>query len=491
MPVIELLIQHPLPCWQRRCAESLAAVPGVALRLRPIAAPSGGRPWRAVADRCRMLKPEPAVPMPQSDAAADQVIDLVGSGSGRRWLLVRDDGRPLAAPFPFAACWSRPEAVGAVLLMDEDGRVLRSAHLAVNGRLYHRMLDDVLRTAALLPALAWRDRLHGTRAEGGTASCRSAARKPLLGLAAGAARYAATRLRAATHVDIWRVGLVDAPIHAFLDPGFRPAIEWVTPAEDVAYCADPFANPDDPEDIWWERYDYRGRRGTLQHTRLGNGAAPETVNLGIGCHMSYPYMTRLDGRTVLVPEMSGCGHTRLYALAAGGRPELLSELPVPGIDPVLFAWEDRFWLGLTRADLDNRANFCLWHAAALEGPWTEHAANPVKIDVRSARGAGTVFAHQGWVYRPAQDCSVTYGGQVVINRLLCCTPTAFREEVAAVVRPQPDWPAPDGLHTLSACGGRTLIDAKLSALNAAGITAKLQRIGRRRPSVVAGELGSA
>ena len=40
----------------------------------------------------------------------------------------------------------------------------------------------------------------------------------------------------------------------------------------------------------------------------------------------------------------------------------------------------------------------------------------VKTDVRSARPAGTPFVYQGELYRPAQDCSRTYGGSIVIHR---------------------------------------------------------------------------
>jgi hypothetical protein len=84
----------------------------------------------------------------------------------------------------------------------------------------------------------------------------------------------------------------------------------------------------------------------------------------------------------------------------------------------------------------------------------------VKVDVRSARPAGTPFVVDGTLYRPAQDCSRTYGGRVTINRVLILTPLAFREEPFAFVDPDPEGPYPDGLHTLSQVGNVTLIDGK-------------------------------
>src|SRR3569833_971384 len=79
------------------------------------------------------------------------------------------------------------------------------------------------------------------------------------------------------------------------------------------------------------------------------------------------------------------------------------------------------------------ADLHLWYAQDILGPWTPHAANPDKTDVGSARPAGATFESDGVLYRPAQDSSHTYGGRVVINRVLALTPETFREEPAALV----------------------------------------------------------
>jgi hypothetical protein len=71
------------------------------------------------------------------------------------------------------------------------------------------------------------------------------------------------------------------------------------------------------------------------------------------------------------------------------------------------------------------------------------------------------------LYRPAQDCSNTYGARVVLNRVLVLTPGAFCEEAAATVDPDPKGRYPGGLHTLSKLGNQTLIDGKRSVFVAA------------------------
>jgi hypothetical protein len=116
------------------------------------------------------------------------------------------------------------------------------------------------------------------------------------------------------------------------------------------------------------------------------------------------------------------------------------------------------------------------------GPWLPHALNPVKTDARSARPAGTPFVVAGRLYRPSQDNSRIYGGRVVVNEVEVLTPDDFAERRVGFVQPWPGSPYPDGLHTLSAVGGRTLIDGNRRHLVKGAlrlnIQSKLPRQGR-------------
>src|SRR5207253_8316044 len=86
--------------------------------------------------------------------------------------------------------------------------------------------------------------------------------------------------------------------------------------------------------------------------------------------------------------------------------------------------------------------------------------NPIKRDAASARPGGRPFAIRDRFYRPAQDCSATYGGALHVMELLALTPTEFHERVALRLEPQRDWPYPDGLHHLVVDGTRVYFDAK-------------------------------
>jgi hypothetical protein len=103
----------------------------------------------------------------------------------------------------------------------------------------------------------------------------------------------------------------------------------------------------------------------------------------------------------------------------------------------------------------------------------------VKCDLRSARPAGPLFIMDGALYRPAQDCSVTYGGAVVINRVERLTPEEFVERPVRRLAPATQGPYPHGLHTLSGAGNVTLVDGKRHVLSAASVTFRLRRFSQR------------
>jgi hypothetical protein len=182
--------------------------------------------------------------------------------------------------------------------------------------------------------------------------------------------------------------------------------------------------------------------------------------------MSFPFLIEHEGRVLCIPETHGVAEVALYE--AERFPDhwrkvatLLSDTPL--VDVTVFRHADRWWLaGAEPAIEAPSVNLFLWHAESIEGPWQPHANNPVKTDVCSARPAGTPFHVDGVLYRPAMDCSKSYGGRVTINRVDTLTPTAFREETVATVGPDEHGPYPEGIHTLTGVGEITLIDGKRS-----------------------------
>ena len=154
----------------------------------------------------------------------------------------------------------------------------------------------------------------------------------------------------------------------------------------------------------------------------------------------------------------------------------------PAVDPTVFNHGGRWWLLCTSADDGANEVLYAWSSDSLLGEWAPHAANPVKIDIGSARPAGPPFQHGGHWIRPAQDCSKRYGGSLVFNRILKLSEDEFVEEPVARLDPDPLGLYPAGLHTVSGAGAITVIDGARYSFRPAEMRralARKLRLGRR------------
>ena len=145
----------------------------------------------------------------------------------------------------------------------------------------------------------------------------------------------------------------------------------------------------------------------------------------------------------------------------------------------MFRYNDRWWLMGTR---DALADECLsmYYADDPLGPFTAHAMDPVKIDARSARPAGTPFVHEGILWRPAFDASGD-NPAVVLNKVSVLTPDAFKEEPGRRIDGFPATSYGRGVRTICAMGDVTLVDGLRSPVISAS-KANASRSGKRRSS---------
>lgn len=156
--------------------------------------------------------------------------------------------------------------------------------------------------------------------------------------------------------DQWRVGLVEAPISAFLKPDFEPEVRWLTGKRRRGYCADPFGTVgDEGLEVYCEAYDARTGRGHL--VRLGKDGEPEPL-LGFPAevHLSYPYLVEEEGELYCVPESCAAREVCLYQKMGRQWAYAATLLPdFAGVDATLFRHIDRWWLACTAQDGDPNA----------------------------------------------------------------------------------------------------------------------------------------
>jgi len=281
--------------------------------------------------------------------------------------------------------------------------------------------------------------------------------------------------------DRWNIGVVDDPIHIFLTLGIRPQVRWLPALVRNKFIADPFAiRREKTIHIFFEDYDYRAHKGCISAMSIyGKSLSPSKVVIDTPFHMSYPYLLEYKDQVYCVPETSEAQEVSLYKTKEFPNSwvkvaTLINDFA--GVDSTVFLYEGRWWLFATDANDGPRYKLKVWHAPDLLGPWNPHVANPVKVDIRSARPAGTPFIYNGHLYRPSQDYSETIQGKIVLNRVIKLTPTEFKEEQIVVIAPYKNSPYPDGLHTISAVGDMTIIDGKKEELTIKSLSALIHKM---------------
>lgn len=272
--------------------------------------------------------------------------------------------------------------------------------------------------------------------------------------------------------DLWRVGVIRQPLSDILGgaPLAADTVQWLPALPGLHFDADPMPIWRDGNlYVFVETYDYHTRHGTIDVLTLDANfqLIDRQVVLREAWHVSYPYLIEAEGALYMLPEAHRSGRATLYrCVDFPTKWEVAAriDLDVVPIDATPFRHQGLWWLAYTPATTraDKVSALHLAFAERLEGPWTPHSANPVLYDPSSARPGGTPIQGAGgeWIM-PMQDCRTTYGGGIRPLRIDALSPDRFvADALAPLSIPARFAPYTAGLHTLSAAGPITLIDAK-------------------------------
>lgn len=285
--------------------------------------------------------------------------------------------------------------------------------------------------------------------------------------------------------DTWNIGFVAKPAHAFLtDPRPQP-VRWLPELLPGGYHADPFPLVVDRRlHLLAEGYDHGERVGYLALIDVERSTVIK-LETDLPRHLSYPQPVEEDGRLWLLPESYQARKVVLLRPDPFPRRWVVDHVLIDGfagVDCTPVFHHGRWWLFCGDNADEDQVKLFLFMAERLRGPWRAHPGNPVKVDRRSSRSGGRPFVHDGALYRPAQDCTRTYGGAIVLNRVLELTPDRFVEEEAARIAPDADGPYPFGLHHFVPFGDLTIIDGKRYGLGPGTIGRWVRSRLRSRPA---------
>jgi len=406
------------------------------------------------------------------------------AAQGRIWRLAWQDGAPFAAmdSLTQAAC-GRRRAVELLLLETHCGADFlldRAAFASIPGNQVATRAAAIDRAARLVA----RTLRHGPVPGTGTPftpqpDVPTAARSAVTHLKLAGRRLAELAERMLLH-ESWMLGWVEAPIADARGWTECPPVRWIGKRTADRYLADPFGWPGAPDTVLCEEYPFASSKGVLKRLTLAGqdivAEAPLTFPALPG-HLSFPNLFVLDGAIHAMPESSAARRLSIFLWRAETRDWLEIATPLTdtaAADAVLFRHNGLFFITYTDVDIDPCDNLFLIYADSLAGPWRAHRRNPVRLDPRHARNGGAVFAADGRLYRPAQDCEACYGAAIRVMEITRCTPDDYEE--AEITRiPPPTTLNPHGLHTLNAWNGRTLVDAKRMVFDPRQVLSRIRR----------------
>lgn len=313
---------------------------------------------------------------------------------------------------------------GGMAFISAFGNVLSESKWLWEARCYleHRSLTrSVHLVAAKMPAVilgAWR-RLH---LKGREAPIPFVARPTPLSAWQLLGRLLATSWRWLLHREQWSIRLYGN----FENGHLSCHVADIQPGPNE-FFADPFVASDghDRTTVLFEVLPFATNRGYIAAADVlpdGSLSPPRPV-LEQPYHLSYPFVFHWQGRQWMIPESSANRSVDLYQCTSfpdGWRHSATLLTGVRAADATLIEFNGDFWLfaaqGAKGASMFDELH--LYWADTPFGPWRPHPLNPVLIDAGCARPAGAFFWWENRLVRPAQDCSDTYGGGVVLLEIV-------------------------------------------------------------------------
>jgi len=207
----------------------------------------------------------------------------------------------------------------------------------------------------------------------------------------------------------------------------------------------------------------KGHISVIVVDQQGNPSDPVRV-LEKEYHLSYPYVFRWKDKVYLIPESADNRSIDLYEcleFPVRWVHKITLMQNIKAVDTTVLFAQGKWWLftgvAENEAAFPEVELFLFFSDNLFTSEWTSHPKNPIVSDLRSARSAGRIFAKDGKLFRPSQNCSKSYGYGFNLNEILVLSETDYEEKTVVSVIP---WDKSlEATHTYSVEGKFTVIDA--------------------------------
>lgn len=416
--------------------------------------------------------------------------DILQAAKYGVWSFHHDDERQIrGGPPGFWEFMQRHEYNGVILQQLNEkldkGHILKRHFYKVITHSYAAHLDQLYFESCQMPLQHCRELAANTEYKAEVSQSKASIKHPprnwqmMNYLLKSVSRRIGFHLHDLFRQEDWNIGLIHAQLQAVIDnpEAHLAQAKWFKKPNKTTYLADPFIIEFKGETyLFYELYDYRKGKAVLACRLASENFDHQHIVLEEPHHLSFPFIFEYEGELYCTPESYSANKLSLYRFDTQKRQliwvqDLLKDMPV--IDPVLQPHEGRWYLFFTLKDLPS-VHLYVYYADSPLGPFTAHANNPVKSDIRSSRPAGAFIILNNKLLRPAQDCSLHYGRAVKLLEIKKLSPQHFEEKPVKRLMPLPTHTCNKGLHSLNGNAQFTVIDGKRFTFTLAGFWHQLQ-----------------
>ncbi|MBC7641843.1 MAG: hypothetical protein H7174_05820 [Flavobacterium sp.] len=170
-------------------------------------------------------------------------------------------------------------------------------------------------------------------------------------------------------------------------------------------------------------------------------------------HLSFPNVFKIDNSFYMIPESSANNSLDLYKcynFPDDWRHEKILMANISLIDPVILFHNNLYWIFANKIEEfehDNNERLYLYYSDDLfSEKWHTHQQNPVVNDASLARNAGKIFLKDNKLFRVSQNCSKSYGQNLVVNKITTLSTTNYKEQKSYEIFAENKF---KGMHTMN------------------------------------------
>lgn len=255
---------------------------------------------------------------------------------------------------------------------------------------------------------------------------------------------------------------------AVCQPG--PTAVWHTiDSGHQTFEADPviWSSPDGTNDLFFELSCYGQGKTVIAHRHMSKDGtvSPAKVIITQPHNLSYPHLFFWQGNTYMAL-CTDAGGIKIFRAVDFPQQWVLERKIMAHqswADATLHHDGRRWWLFASpaRAYIPNWDELVLFYADDPFGDWRPHPANPIVQSATGGRMAGSLFEHEGRLFRPGQDCRGGYGRGVVFAQIDVLTPEDYQEKIVpCLVRLPEKVPGRGEWHTFAYSRSWCVLDYK-------------------------------